>query len=130
VTVAAEVDQRGPGSASAAFCNAINRGDLEAACACFAREGFLVTPDATAVRGRGAIRGVLAQLIEAGVKFSIEDSGVLIAGTVAIAHDAWRIRSRAPGGSSLARDSRPTLVLQQIESRWKFALAAPWGWGG
>ena len=130
MTVSAGVNLGRPEFASTTFCNAINRGDLEAACACSTRDAYLITPDITAVRGRGAIREVLAQMINAGLQVSIEESGLLAAGSVAVAHDAWRIRSRAADGSSLRRDSRPTLVLQQIESQWKFAFAAPWGWGG
>lgn len=130
MSLTAAIDLGSPEKAARAFCEAINRGDLEAAASCFTRDAFLITPDATAVRGREAISGVLAQMIAADVELSVRASGLLRAGSVAIAHEAWSIRSRAPEGASYARESKPTLVLQQLDSHWKLAIAAPWGWGG
>lgn len=111
------------------FTSAISRGRLDAAVRCLTRDACLVTPDATAIHGREAIAGVLAQLIDARAEVSVDVTAVLRAGDVALAHERWRIRS---GGSEqeFVRSTQPTLVLHRVESRWKLAVAAPWGWGG
>lgn len=88
-----------------------------------------MTPDGTAVEGRAAIGGILTQLIASHVQMSVDVSAVLIAGDVALAHERWRIQSGA-FSSRYATQSKPTMVLRRIESRWKLAVAAPWGWGG
>jgi ketosteroid isomerase-like protein len=110
-----------------AFCNAVNAGELERACACFTRDGCLITPDATAVQGREAIGAVLAQLVAAGTRVSVQVSAILAAGDVALGRERWQIHSDAPGGTQFVRESTPTLVLQRVESQWKLAIAAPWG---
>lgn len=118
----------GPKRAARTFCAALSAGDLERACACFTLEACLVTPDGTAVKGRGAIRPILAQLIASRAQLSVEISAVLQAGDVAIAHERWQIRT-GDGAAAFTRSSKPTLVLQRIELDWKLAVAAPWGWG-
>jgi ketosteroid isomerase-like protein len=110
------------------FATAISRGRLDAAIACFSRDACLVTPDGTAVHGREAIAGVLAQLIDARAEVSMDVAAVLTAGDVALAHEHWRISSGG-SGAEFVRSTRPTLVLRRLESRWKLAVAAPWGWG-
>lgn len=56
----------GPQSATnscLAFARALSAGDLDEAAAGFARDGCLVTADATAIHGRERIRPVLAQMV-------------------------------------------------------------------
>jgi len=117
-----------PRDACRRFAAAISRGRLDVAVACLTRDACLVTPDGTAVHGREAIAGVLAQLIDARAEVSIELAAVLAAGDVALAHEHWQISSGSPG-AELVRSTRPTLVLRRVESQWKLAVAAPWGWG-
>lgn len=118
-----------PRAATRAFCEAVNRADLARARTCFTRDGCLVTPDGTAVHGREAIGGVLAQMVGARVQLSVDVSAVIEAGDVALAHERWQIRT-GDAGSGFTSDSKPTLVLRRVESDWKLAVAAPWGWGG
>jgi ketosteroid isomerase-like protein len=129
VTLASAPDCASPRAATQAFCAAINRGELARACTCFTRDGCLVTPDGTVVHGREAIGGVLAQLVGARVQLSVDVSAVIEAGEVALAHERWQIRT-GDADSGFTRDSKPTLVLRRVESVWKLAVAAPWGWGG
>lgn len=129
MTPAAELDLTTPRRTIGAFCEALNRGDLDLACAYFTREACLVTPDGTTVSGRRAIAGILGQLIDARARVSVQLAAVLAAGDVALAHEQWNIRSGV-NGAAITRESKPTLVLQRVDSRWKLAIAAPWGWGG
>ena len=62
-TEAQPAAEQRPDNALASFTAALSGGDLHGAAACFTRQGCLITPDGTAVRGRSDIAGVLAQLI-------------------------------------------------------------------
>ncbi|MCW2987872.1 MAG: hypothetical protein JWM24_810 [Solirubrobacterales bacterium] len=119
-----------PQQSTAAFVEAINDADLEAAIRCFAKDACLLTPDSTAIRGREEIRQILAQLIARESKIEVEARSILLAGEVAIGSERWVIRSAGPQGAVFAQTSSPTLVLRCLEETWKLAIAAPWGWGG
>jgi len=109
------------------FARALSAGDLDGATACFARDGCLITPDATAVHGRERIRPLLAQLIARRTEIEIELSNVVTAGEVVLASERWRMRS-GPGGEAprIEQVLSPTLVLRFVEGEWKLAIAAPW----
>lgn len=109
-----------------AFAGALGLGDLEAAMACFAADSCFVTPDSTTVSGRGAIRGVLAQLIAQTTKISIESSSTLFAGDVAFVNQHWQIRVGASADAAYLQPVNPVLVLRHEEGNWKLAVAAPW----
>jgi hypothetical protein len=57
---ATEVPPQVP-SEALGFARALSRGNLAAALGCFAEDGCLLTPDATAVHGRERIRPLLLQ---------------------------------------------------------------------
>lgn len=116
--------------ASLSFARALSVGDLEGATACFARDGCLITPDATAVHGRERIRSLLAQLVARRTEIEVELSYVIGAGEVVLASERWRVCSGAGAEAPrIEQTLNPTLVLRQIEGEWKLAIAAPWGWG-
>jgi len=112
------------------FVRALSTGDLDAATACFARDGCLITPDATAVHGRERIRPLLAQLIAAHTEIRVDLSNVLTAAGVVLACERWTVRSEGADGDRVERTLEPTLVLREVEGEWKLAIVAPWGWGG
>jgi ketosteroid isomerase-like protein len=118
-----------PRESTRAFAQAINAADLHAATYCFAKDACLVTPDATAIRGREEIRPILAQLIARQTRIEVLSSSVLVAGVVALGSERWAIRSAGPEGTVFSQDSSPALVLRKLEGAWKVAIAAPWGWG-
>lgn len=110
------------------FARALNGGDLEAAAACFARDGCLITPDATAIHGRDSVRRVLAQMVGSRTTILVEESTVVRAGQVVLARERWRYRTGEPGGVPVERTLSAVLILRRIEGAWKLAIAAPWGW--
>jgi ketosteroid isomerase-like protein len=110
------------------FVQALSLGDLESASACFARDGCLITPDATAVHGRDRVRPLLAQLVARRTEIKVEFSNVVGGGEVVLAHERWRVRSGCPGGPRIEQTLNATLVLRRVEAEWKLAIAAPWGW--
>ncbi len=108
------------------FVQSLSLGDLDSATACFARDGCLITPDATAVHGRDRIRPLLAQLIARRVEIKVELSNLVSTGDVVLAHERWRIRSGDGAAGRIEQVLDPTLVLRLIEGEWKLAIAAPW----
>jgi ketosteroid isomerase-like protein len=115
-----------PQESTRAFAAAIGRGDLNAAAYCFAKDACLVTPDATAVRGRDEIRPILHQLIVLGSQIEVQESSVLAAGEVALGTERWLVTSPGSEGSPFTRALTPMLVLRQLEDVWKLAVALPW----
>lgn len=118
-----------PQESSRAFAESISRGDLDAAASCFAKDACLVTPDATAVRGRDEIRPILHQLIALESRIEVQASSVLAAGEVALGTERWALTSPGSEGGSFTRALTPLLVLRQLEDVWKLAVALPW-WRG
>jgi uncharacterized protein (TIGR02246 family) len=108
---------------------ALSAGDLESASACFARDACLITPDATVIHGRDRIRPLLAQLIAQRVEVEVELSHVVDGGEVRLIRERWRIRTGTEP-ARFAQTLHPTLVLRRVESEWRVAVAAPWGWAG
>lgn len=106
---------------------ALNRGELEAALACFAPGACLVAADGSSAQGEAALRPRLWELIAHGAQVEIELFGVLVAGEVALAHERWRISYRDKHASRSPESAQPTLVLRSIEDEWKLAIVAPWG---
>jgi ketosteroid isomerase-like protein len=111
-----------------AFVQALSIGDLEGAAACFAKDGCMITPDLTAVRGRDRIRPLLAQLIASGTEVSVGGGHMVGAGEVFLTRARWTIKTGS-AGNRLERVCDTTLVMRRVEGSWKLAIAAPWGWG-
>lgn len=115
-----------PQESTRAFAASISRGDLDAAALCFVKDACLVTPDATAVRGRDEIRPILHQLIVIESRIEVQESSILAAGEVALGTERWVITSPSSEGNSFTRALTPMLVLRQLEDVWKLAVALPW----
>jgi ketosteroid isomerase-like protein len=111
------------------FVRALSIGDLDSATACFARDGCLITPDATAVHSRERIRPLLAQLVARQTEIRVEFSNVVEAGATVLAVERWKVRSGGGETPQIEQTLNPTLVLRRIEGDWKLSIAAPWGWG-
>jgi ketosteroid isomerase-like protein len=107
----------------------LSAGDLDSVGACLTRDACLLTPDATAVHGREAVRRVLAQLIAADVRIEVECSRVLVAGDTALLRERWRVASNSVDGTRVTGLLSPALTLQRIEGAWKVAILVLWGWG-
>lgn len=118
-----------PRQAALNLVAAINASDLGAATASFARDGTLLTPDGTAVRGREDIASILAQMIAAGTQIEVESHSLLRGGRVAVASECWRISSGVAVAPPLAQRTQAMIVAELIENEWKLVIAAPWGWG-
>ncbi|MET0557851.1 MAG: nuclear transport factor 2 family protein [Solirubrobacterales bacterium] len=114
------------GQASLSLATAIRDGDLDAAQGHFAPDACLVTPDATAVYGAAEIRGILAQLIEAGAVIEVETGSLVRVGGLALGSERLHFRSR---GVPQRQSFPASTVLRRHGDDWRIAIAAPWGWG-
>lgn len=128
-TRSAAVRPAGPAGVCPDFTSALNRGDLQTAVACFAREGCLITPDATAIHGRDQIRPLLAQMVIRRTEIRVESASAIGAGDVILAQERWRVRAGPSEPARVEQSLDATLVLGLIEAEWKLTIAAPWGWG-
>lgn len=118
---------REPQDSTRAFADSINRGDLDAATNCFTKDACLLTPDATAIRGREEIKPILHQLIASGSRIDVQESSIVRAGEVALGTERWAVTSAGSEGAPFTRTLSPTLVMREIEGVWKLAVAMPWG---
>ncbi len=118
---------RTPSESSRALAASITRGDLDAAAHCFTKDACLLTPDATAVRGREEIKPILHQLIVARSQIEVQDSSIVLAGEVALCNERWQVTSAGSEGAPFTRALTPTMVMREIEGAWKLAVAMPWG---
>lgn len=118
---------RTPSESSRALAASISRGDLDAAAHCFTKDACLLTPDATAVRGREEIKSILHQLIVARSQIEVQDSSIVLAGEVALGTETWLVTSAGSEGAPFTRTLTPTMVMREIEGGWKLAVAMPWG---
>lgn len=117
-----------PGQTYLALPAAVSAGDLDAAAKCFARDGCLITQDATAIHGRESIRRVLAQMIVRRTEIEVELSTAVGAGEVVLVQQRWRMRSGEQANGRLEQSADALMVLRRIEGRWKLSIAAPWGY--
>ncbi len=115
-----------PRESTRAFAASITRGDLDGAASCFAKDGCLLTPDATVIRGRDEIRPILRQLIASSSRIEVQESSVVLAGEVALGTERWVVTSVGSEGEPFSRTLTPTVVLRQVEGIWKLAVAMPW----
>jgi ketosteroid isomerase-like protein len=118
-----------PAGACPSFTGALNRGDLQSAIACFARDACLITPDATAIHGRDRIRPLLGQMVIRQTEITVESSSTIGAGEVILAQERWRVRAGQPEPARVEQSLDATLVLGLVEAEWKLTIVAPWGWG-
>lgn len=114
------------GRASLALAEAIKAGDVGAAERCFTPDACLITPDATAVSGPLEVRGILAQLIDAGTVIEVETGSLVRAGELALSSERLHFRSR---GLPYRQTFAANMVLRRQGGDWRVAIAAPWGWG-
>lgn len=105
-------------------------GDLKTATAGFTRDGCFLTRDATAINGRERIAEVLGQWVDRRPQFRIEPASLLVLGDLVLANERWTMCFQPDGSSALREETSATLLLRWVESEWKLALLAPWGWEG
>jgi uncharacterized protein (TIGR02246 family) len=116
-----------PEAVAKAFEAAIADRDLQEALDLWLEDAVLVPPGAEPLRGRDAIRTVLAGLIDSGTRLAGETVGVYMAGDVALRAVRLRLTGRDPHGEPFETVSDGITVYALTESGWRIALDAPAG---
>jgi uncharacterized protein (TIGR02246 family) len=121
------VPARSPSELPAAFADAVNRGDLDAAVDLWSPDAVMVSASGEPIEGLGAVRGALQALIGSGVKIRIEVASMHASAGVALASGTLTITS--PDGFSQSSDS--VVAYERGEDGgWRIAIDAPWGLPG
>jgi uncharacterized protein (TIGR02246 family) len=111
------------------FTQALSSGDPQAAIACFAPDGCLITPDGTAVAGVDRILEVLVQMTVARSRIQFGPPRIIRAGEVALCSQHWTVSLAAAGNPRLEQQFDSTIVLRSAggSGRWRLVIASPWG---
>src|SRR5260370_29789042 len=93
------------------FTQAPSGGDHQAAIACFAADGCLITPDGTAVAGVDRIVEILVQMTAARSRFQFGPPRIIRAGEVALCSQRWTVSFTAAANSLFEQRFDSTMVL-------------------
>jgi uncharacterized protein (TIGR02246 family) len=112
----------------ARLTDAVNRGDLEAAAACYEPEAVLVGQGGDAARGVARIREALDGFIRLRPTLTTTASQVLEAGDLALYLGRWRLIGIGPDGAPVTMAGESADVLRrQSDGRWLIVVDDPWG---
>lgn len=117
----------GPGETAAAFGRCLLQADAAGATSYFLSSAKLMTPDATEVKGRPAIHGVLSQLTTSEQELEIRQGRTIQLAEVALCAQYWRRGSKRSSPECFQMSSSAHLVLCRVGEGWKIAIADPWG---
>jgi uncharacterized protein (TIGR02246 family) len=111
---------------SAAFAQAVNRGDLPAARDLWRQDAVLVSATGEAIQGRAAVAAALQAQIDSTVRVAVALDTLHEAGDVAIASGTLTLT--APDG--FTQRSSSVVVYRRGDDGWRIAVDAPWGLKG
>lgn len=115
-----------PQEVTRAFAEALNAAELDRAASLFAEDGCIVTPDATAVHGRGGVRAILAQLTASHVRLQIAQGNIYVAGSRALCSERWTFTYARKDARPFTRVSNSTVLLRCSGRVWQLSIVAPW----
>jgi len=117
-----------PEALSAAFAEAINGRDVEAALELWGEDASIVRPDGQAIHGRAAIAAALHALIDNGASVQVEVSRLISSGGVALATGTLTLSGSDAEGNTYTQRSQSVVVYSRgHDGRWRVAIDAPWG---
>jgi len=110
------------------FCDAFNRGDLDAAIALYLPDAVMVAQPDQLARGTIELRTALGRFIELKATLRIQTQNVVEAGDVALCIGRWTLQGTDPSGNAITMGGESTDVLRrQPDGRWLIAVDNPWG---
>ena len=109
----------GPADVSREFADAINRGDVSAAAACWTRDAALVAADGATARGEAELTARFEQLVHAGVRIEITVAELAVAGNVALGTTRMTM---AAIDASASTTLNGTVVYLHDAARWRIAV--------
>lgn len=117
-----------PAALAAAFQDAVNAGDVDAAVQLWVEDGAIVQPSGQAVCGRDAIAAALRALVEHRVLIHIHVQQLFATADVAVALGTLTMTGANGHGATFRQQSRSTVVYARgADGHWRIAIDAPWG---
>lgn len=109
--------------------DAINKGDLEAALACYETQAVSVVEPGVVVIGTTAIRETLAGLLSLKPTFKSDQHQVLETGDIALFMSQWSMRGTDPAGNPVEyNNQRSADILRcQPDGNWLIVIDNPLG---
>lgn len=121
-------DVGGPEAAVSAFTDAMHRGDLNSAAACYGDGAVLLAQPNARAQSPSEIRTALGQFIALRPTLVTTDSVVVEASEIVLYIGRWRLNGVAPDGTPVVMQGESTDVLRRhTDGRWRIALDNPWG---
>lgn len=117
-----------PTAAVRDFVAAMNRGDLDAALACYAPGAIFVPEPGRPLRDPAALREALAGMLALKPTLATHRETVLESGDTALYQSAWSMTGRDPTGAEVRMEGHSADVLRRgADGRWMIAVDNPWG---
>ena len=106
----------------------INRKDVEAALALYAPDAVFVAEPGKPVRGKEAIRPVLANFIALSPTLRSEVDDTIEYGETALFYSKWVLHGTGPDGKPVQMNGVSSDILRrQADGKWLIAVDNPWG---
>ena len=109
----------GPAEASRAFADAINRGDVAGAVACWTHDAALVAAGGATARGEMELRTRFEQLVQGGVRVEIAVTEIVVAGTAALGKTRMTMTAINASGPLTFEG---TVVYMHDGAHWRIAV--------
>ena len=123
-----ESSESGPEGPVVGLVRAVNRGDLDAALACYEPEAVLLAQPGQVARGHDQIREALRGFIGLRATLKTVASQMWTTGDVALYLGRWTLTGADPDGGIVTMDGDSTDVLRrQPDGGWLIAVDNPWG---
>jgi uncharacterized protein (TIGR02246 family) len=107
---------------------AMNRGDLDAALACYATDAVFVAAPGQTVRTPAAIREAIGSLLALKPILATIEETIVEAGDTALYHSVWTMRGHDPSGVDVSMAGRSSDVLRRhADGHWEIVVDNPWG---
>lgn len=101
---------------------------LEALVDGYAEDAVLDLGDGNAARGRDQIRSVLENFLAPGLPITVNSTGTLASGDVAVTRFDWKIEGTAPDGTPVnLGGSAIDVLVRTADGSWQQKLDLPFG---
>jgi uncharacterized protein (TIGR02246 family) len=119
-TIPADVDRL--------FAEALSRGDLEAAVACYEPDACYIDASGTRAEGHDQIRAALAELLTLNPTLDCYEIDVVENGDLAVLRARWTFAGTDDSGEFFTSQGRSIeIVRRQPDGTWKFTIDLPSG---
>jgi len=117
-----------PADVDRLFSEAISRGDLEAALACYEDGASLVPQPGQVVSGAAALREAVSGLIALNGALAIAVEEVVEAGDIALLRSRWTLHGTGADGQPVVMaGAGAEVVRRQADESWRFVIDHPFG---